>query len=75
MEFANLFQQRYPDVILKPERLITDEGGLYCFKAMIHDMGRTSQAPYSVFQFQRKHQDKRVREVQRWIKNHYSEEW
>ncbi len=28
--FAALFRKMYPKVILKPERLITDEGNLYC---------------------------------------------
>jgi len=32
--FANLFQQMYPNIVLKPERLITDEGDLYCSGAI-----------------------------------------
>ena len=91
----------YPKVHLKPERLITDEGDLYCAgalsagmdlsvylvekycghdvalqcsKALIHDMGRNSQAPYSVFQFQKKHADEAVKASQRWIEANYSRE-
>jgi transcriptional regulator GlxA family with amidase domain len=75
--YVDQFQQMYPQVILKPERLITDEGDLFCAgalgagidlpiyltekyfgrevaiqssKALVHDMNRHSQAPYTAIQ-------------------------
>lgn len=98
--FVDSFRQMYPQVHLKPERLITDEQTLYCAgalaagidlsiylvekycghevavqcsKALIHDMGRNSQAPYSVFQFQKKHSDEEIKLAQQWIEEHYTE--
>ncbi len=99
--FVDLFRQMYPRVLLKPERLITDEGDLYCAgalaagmdlsiylvekfcghevaiqcsKALIHDMGRNSQAAYSVFQFQKNHGDEGIKHIQEWIEDHYTQE-
>ncbi len=99
--YVDLFKQMYPRVNLKPERLITDEGDLFCAgafgagvdlpvylvekycghevaiqcsKSLIHDMGRSSQAPYSVFQFQKNHTDEKVKIIQQWIEDHYAEE-
>ncbi|MBN1473877.1 MAG: helix-turn-helix domain-containing protein [Syntrophaceae bacterium] len=97
--FVDLFRQRYPRVLLKPERLITDEDTLYCAgalsagidlsfylvekfcgheiaiqcsKALLHDMGRHTQAPYSVFSFQKKHADEAIRQAQQWLENNYT---
>jgi transcriptional regulator GlxA family with amidase domain len=98
--FVDQFRQRYPRVRLKPERLITDEGNLYCAgalaagidlaiylvekycghetavqcsKALIHDMGRTSQTPYSVFKFQKNHTDTAIKGTQQWLEENYSQ--
>lgn len=98
--FMDLFRERYPLVDLKPEKLITDEGNLYCAgalsagidlsiylvgkfcghevaiacsKALMHDMGRQSQAPYSVLQFQKKHADEAVLAAQVWLEEHFVE--
>lgn len=81
------FRRRFPDVILKPERLVTDSGGLYCSgafsscidlsiyllekfyghavavqcgKSLAIDIGRSSQVPYTSFDFQRNHNDKEI---------------
>lgn len=97
--FVDLFRQRYPRVLLKPERLITDEDNLYCAgalsagidlsfylvekycgyeialqcsKALLHDMGRHTQAPYSVFSFQKKHADEAIRQAQQWLESNYT---
>lgn len=97
--FVETFRKRYPQVSLKPERLITDEGTLFCAgalaagidlavylvekycgheiavqcsKALIHDMGRSSQAPYSVFQFQKNHNDLPIRSAQAWIEDNFT---
>jgi transcriptional regulator GlxA family with amidase domain len=97
--FVDLFRQMYPRVKLKPQRLMTDEGNLYCAsalsagldlalylvekyyghevavqhsKALVHDMGRSSQAPYSVFQFQKNHTDEVIKLSQKWIEDHYA---
>ena len=85
--FAGQFKRRYPQIELKPERLITDEGDLFCSggysaaldlslylvekycghevalqssKSMIFDKGRTSQTPYTTFQYPKDHGDQRI---------------
>ena len=98
--FADQFQKRYPRIELKPERLITDEGDLFCSggynagidlslylvekycghevalqssKSVISDIGRTSQAPYAIFQFQKDHHDNQILAVQEWIENNFDQ--
>ena len=98
--FADQFQKRYPRIELKPERLITDEGDLFCSggynagidlslylvekycghevalqssKSVIADIGRTSQAPYVIFQFQKDHRDNQILMVQEWIENNFDQ--
>lgn len=99
--FVEQFQDRYPRVRLKPQRLITDEQTLFCAgalaagidlsiylvekycghevavqcaKALLHDMGRNSQAPYSVFRFQKNHTDAAIKSSQQWIEENFSRE-
>ncbi|MBI4776658.1 MAG: GlxA family transcriptional regulator [Deltaproteobacteria bacterium] len=98
--YAKQFQERYPRIELKPERLITDEGDLFCSggfyagldlslylvekycghetalkssKSIIHDIGRTSQAPYAIFRFQKDHKDQQILAVQEWIENNFDQ--
>ena len=98
--FADQFQKRYPRIELKPERMITDEGDLFCSggynagvdlslylvekycghevalqssKFVVSDIGRTSQAPYAIFQFQKDHSDDRILAVQEWIENNFDQ--
>lgn len=98
--FADQFQKRYPRIELKPERLITDEGDLFCSggynagidlslylvekycghevalqssKSVISDIGRTSQAPYAIFQLQKKHHDDQILAVQEWIEKNFNQ--
>lgn len=47
---------------------------LECSKALLHDMNRTSQAPYSAFRFQKNHTDETVEASQRWIEKNYARE-
>ncbi|HEJ84143.1 MAG TPA: GlxA family transcriptional regulator [Desulfobacteraceae bacterium] len=95
---ADEFRQRYPRVRLKPERLITDEGDLFCSggmnagtdlclylvekycghevalqssKAMISDIGRTLQTPYSIFQFQKDHNDPQILSAQKLLEENF----
>ncbi len=95
---SDVFMQLYPQVNLKPERLITDAGDLFCSgafnactdlalylvakfvgyevaiqsaKALIHDIGRISQAPYTCFNFQKNHKDEAILETQRIIENEF----
>ena len=99
--FAGQFRKRYPQIELKPERLVTDEGDLFCSggynagtdlclylvekycgheialqssKSMMADIGRTTQAPYAIFEFQKDHNDNRILAVQQWIEGHFSQE-
>jgi transcriptional regulator GlxA family with amidase domain len=98
--FADQFRKRYPRIELKPERLITDEGDLFCSggynagtdlslylvekycghdvalqssKSVIADIGRATQAPYAIFQFQKDHSDNRILRVQEWIENNFDQ--
>ena len=97
---AEEFRKRYPRVTLKPERLITDEGDLFCAgglnagtdlalylvekycghevalqssKSLISDIGRTSQAPYAIFQHQKDHGDRRILRAQAWIEENFKQ--
>lgn len=99
--YSDIFRQMYPNVHLKPERIITEENRLFCAgalgagidlslylvekycghevalqisKALIHDMRRRSQAPYSVFRFQKEHADSAISQSQQWIEGHYTKE-
>ena len=98
--FAEQFKKRYPQIELKLERLITDEGSLFCSggynagidlslylvekycghevamqssKSMISDIGRTTQAPYCMFQFRKDHNDDQILAVQEWIEKNFNE--
>ncbi|MDG4477092.1 GlxA family transcriptional regulator [Thiovibrio frasassiensis] len=98
---AEEFRQLYPKVILKPEKLITDAGDIFCSgsfsscidlamylvekycghqvavecsKALAHDMGRFSQAPYMPFRFQRNHKDDAVLRCQHFLEEQFPEE-
>jgi len=89
--FASEFTKRYPQVKLKPDRLITDENRLLCSgacnsyidlsvylierfcgkitaiessKAMIHDFGRNTQAPYYILKNNKIHKDTQIKKVQ-----------
>jgi transcriptional regulator GlxA family with amidase domain len=99
---ADEFRRRYPRIDLKPERLVTDEGDIFCSggmnagadlalylvekycghevglqssKTMISDIGRTLQAPYSIFQFQKDHQDAQILAVQKLMEDHFDQNY
>ncbi len=90
------FRKRYPEVVLRPDDLITDSGGLICSgaysayldlaihlierlcsrraalrssKLFLHDPGRRSQAPYSVFAGRHDHGDHQVLAIQKELEN------
>lgn len=89
--FSAEFAQRFPNVILKPDRLITHDGTLVCSgacnsyidlsvyliehfcgkstaiessKAMIHDFGRSTQAPYCLLKDKKVHKDQQIKKIQ-----------
>jgi transcriptional regulator GlxA family with amidase domain len=97
--FAELFRKRYPQVDLRPESLVTDEGSLLCGggafsyfdlslylverycgfeiaaqcgKSLLLDLGRTSQVPYAIFEYQKHHNDKQILAAQAFIGKNYS---
>jgi transcriptional regulator GlxA family with amidase domain len=41
---------------------------------MITDIGRTTQAPYAIFDFQKDHDDDRILAVQEWIEANFGQE-
>jgi transcriptional regulator GlxA family with amidase domain len=98
--FIELLKKKYPKVNVQPEKLITDEGTLYCAgalsagidlsiylvekycghevaiqcsKALMHDMGRQSQAPFSLLHFQKKHGDEAILAVQLWLEKNLAQ--
>jgi transcriptional regulator GlxA family with amidase domain len=99
--FAELFRRRYPEVDLRIESLITDEGRLLraggafsyfdlslylverycgfevsaqCGKSLLLDLGRRSQTPYAIFEYQKHHQDKEILKAQILIEKNFSQE-
>ena len=40
-------------------------------KSMISDIGRTTQAPYCMFQFRKDHSDDQILSIQEWIENNF----
>ena len=53
------------------EKYCGHEIALQSSKTMISDIGRTMQAPYSIFQFQKDHQDARILAVQKLMEDHF----
>ncbi len=54
------------------ERFCGRNVALQCSKTMIHDFARSSQAPYTVFQRNRDHNDEQVLAIQNHIEKQYS---
>ncbi|MEN8256282.1 MAG: helix-turn-helix domain-containing protein [Thermodesulfobacteriota bacterium] len=98
---ADEFKSLYPKVQLKPERLITDAGDIFCSggfnssvdlanyliekmcgreiaiqcaKSLVIDRGRVSQTPYSVFHFQREHNDDQILKIQDTLERNFSKD-
>lgn len=98
--FGQQFRQRFPEVALRPEKLVTVDGPVACAgggmawwdlgvylvehfagpevarelaRAFVIDIGRTSQAPYSVLQSRRYHSDSAILRVQDWVERHFRE--
>ncbi|SFM34293.1 GlxA family transcriptional regulator [Marinobacter zhejiangensis] len=96
--FSNQFRQRFPEVSLHPEQMVTVDGFVACSgggvawwdlgvylverfvgaevarelaKAFVIDVGRNSQAPYSVLQTKRYHTDASILRLQDWLDQHY----
>ena len=42
-------------------------------KAMLHDIGRNSQEPYTVYQFSKNHNDSKIKFIQKWLENNYNQ--
>ncbi len=99
--FADLFRRRYPEVDLRIEALITDEGNLLCAggafsyfdlslylverycgfevasqcgRSLLLDLGRRSQMPYAIFEYQKHHQDEQILKAQNLMEKNYARE-
>ena len=99
--FAGLFRKRYPEVDLRIEAILTDEGNLLCAggmfsyidlslylvewfcgfeiasqcgRSLLLDLGRKSQLPYAIFEYQKQHLDEQILRAQNLIEKNYSEE-
>ena len=53
------------------EKYCGHEMALQSSKSMISDIGRTTQAPYCMFQFRKDHSDDQILSIQEWIENHF----
>jgi transcriptional regulator GlxA family with amidase domain len=57
------------------EKYCGHEIALQSSKTMISDIGRTMQAPYSIFQFQKDHQDARILSVQKLMEDNFDQNY
>jgi transcriptional regulator GlxA family with amidase domain len=55
------------------EKYCGHEVALQSSKSVISDIGRTSQAPYAIFQVQKNHHDNKILAVQEWIENNFDQ--
>jgi transcriptional regulator GlxA family with amidase domain len=46
---------------------------IQCAKAMVYDLGRSTQAPYSALIAKRSHRDSMIHDAQNWIEEHFSQ--
>jgi transcriptional regulator GlxA family with amidase domain len=99
--FADLFRKRYPEVDLRIESILTDEGNVLCAggifsyidlslylverfcgfevacqcgRSLLLNLGRKSQLPYAIFEYQKQHQDGPILRAQNLIEKNYSRE-
>ncbi len=98
--FKEQFVQRYPEVKLTADQLITRDEHIYCAggglawfdlglhmieryvgyevalqtaKAFVIDYRRDSQLSYSLMRLAKPHKDELVKQVQRWLQQHYAQ--
>jgi transcriptional regulator GlxA family with amidase domain len=57
------------------EKYCGHEIALRSSKIMISDIGRTMQAPYSIFEFQKDHQDDRILAVQKLLEDNFGQNY
>lgn len=57
------------------EKYCGHEIALQSSKSMISDIGRTMQAPFSIFQFQKDHKDERILAVQKLMENNPEQDY
>jgi len=55
------------------ERYCGKDIALESSKAMLHDLGRKSQEPYSVYQFAKNHTDSKIISIQKWLEENYNQ--
>ncbi|CCK78367.1 GlxA family transcriptional regulator [Desulfobacula toluolica] len=55
------------------ERYCGQSIALESSKAMLHDIGRNSQKPYTVFQFAKDHADSKIKLIQIWFEENYNQ--
>lgn len=48
--------------------------GYRCARALVLDPARVTQAPYETFFFNKRHGDKQITVIQKWIESHYHED-
>jgi transcriptional regulator GlxA family with amidase domain len=55
------------------EKLCGRTVAIQCAKAMVYDLGRSTQAPYSALIAKRSHRDGMIHDAQNWIEEHFSQ--
>jgi len=55
------------------EKLCGRTVAIQCAKAMVYDLGRSTQAPYSALIAKRSHRDGTIHDAQNWIEEHFSQ--
>jgi transcriptional regulator GlxA family with amidase domain len=55
------------------EKMCSREVAVQCAKAMVHDIGRFTQAPYAAFHYPKRHADHDILAAQIWIEENYSD--
>jgi len=55
------------------ERYCGFETAAQCGKSLLLDMGRTSQVPYAIFEYQRQHKDQQILDAQTFMEKNYPE--
>jgi transcriptional regulator GlxA family with amidase domain len=98
--FLEQFKDRYPEVRLKPQQVLTEDGGLMCTasnnftvdlctyfikqqgfkelaakfsKGLMLDPNWEDPSPWTIFDVQKKHNDKEILKAQEWMEENYSE--
>jgi transcriptional regulator GlxA family with amidase domain len=55
------------------EKLCGRAAAIQCAKALVYNLGRSTQAPYATLRAKRTHRDSRIHDAQNWIEDHFAQ--